>query len=252
MITNISTNEGVTKTGDYIFRVCFIDPFQGQVMARFAIEDLKARSAVLFTNITSNYSMGLSREFQKAFEGSGGRILFTASYRHELKNYKELILRTKSENPDVIFFTGHDEGGFLAQQAQFYGIQSTLLGGDDWDTESFLSKGGQKIKKGYYCTHWSDASTTPVSRAFVKRYHSMGKLTSSFALSHDAVFLLADAVKRAGSLDRSKIRDALKETNTFNGITGKIVFNKDRNPVKNAVINEIANGKVRYYKTIFP
>ncbi|GAB6143409.1 ABC transporter substrate-binding protein [Desulfocicer niacini] len=250
MITNISTNEDVTKTGNYIFRVCFIDSFQGQVMAQFALDDLKATSAVIFTNITSNYSMGLSREFQNVFEGSGGKILFTASYKSDLRNYKELILQTKAQKPDVIFFSGHDEGGFLAQQAQLHGIKSVFLGGDDWDTESFLSKGGQVIKKGYYCTHWSKESDTPISRDFVKNHPTQGKIPSAFALSHDAVFLLADAMKRANTMDRDKIREALENTPPFDGITGKIIFDKNRNPVKNAVINEINNGKIKYFETI--
>ncbi len=251
-ITNISTNEAVTQTGDYIFRVCFTDSFQGQVMAKFAIEDLKGASAVIFTNITSSYSMGLSREFQNTFEKSGGKVLFTASYKAGPKNYKKLISQTKNKNPDVIFFSGHDESGFLAQQAQLSGIKSILLGGDDWDTKSFLSKGGKELKKGYYCTHWSPASQTPVSLAFVKKFKTMGKISSGFALSHDAIFLLANAMIQAGSMDRKKIRDGLKETSTFEGITGKIIFDKNRNPVKNAVINEINNGNIRYIKTIFP
>jgi len=252
MITNISTNEAVTQTGDYIFRVCFIDSFQGQVMAQFAIENLKAASAVIFTNITSSYSMGLSREFQKTFEKSGGKVLFTAPYKTGLKKYKKLILQTKNKNPDVIFFSGHDEGGFLAKQAQLSGIKSILLGGDDWDTKSFLAKGGKEIKKGYYCTHWSAASQSLVSLAFVEKFKTMKKITSAFALSHDAVFLLTNAMIRAGSMDKKKIRDALQKTSTFEGITGKIFFDKNRNPVKNAVINEINNGNIRYFETIFP
>ena len=252
MITNISTNEAVTQTGDYIFRVCFIDSFQGQVMAQFAIEELKAATAVLFTNITSSYSMGLSREFQNTFETSGGKVLFIASYKAGLKNYKRLISQTQHKNPDVIFFSGHDESGFLAKQAQFSGIKSILLGGDDWDTKSFLSKGGKALKKGYYCTHWSPASQAPVSLAFVEKFKGMEKISSGFALSHDAVFLLANAIVRAGSMNRQKIRDALKETTAFEGITGKIIFDKNRNPVKNAVINEINNGNIKYFETIYP
>jgi len=252
MITNISTNEAVTQTGDFIFRVCFIDAFQGQVMAKFAVENLKAASAVIFTNITSSYSMGLSREFQNTFEKLGGKVVFTASYKAGLKNYKNLIAQTLNNHPDVIFFSGHDEGGFLARHAQLSGIKSIFLGGDDWDTKSFLSKGGKDLKKGYYCTHWSQDSQSPVSLAFVKKFKHVGKITSAFVLSHDAVFLLCDAILRAGSMDRKKIRDALKETTDFEGITGKIVFDKNRNPVKNAVINEINNGKIRYFKTVSP
>ncbi|SMC36819.1 ABC-type branched-chain amino acid transport system, substrate-binding protein [Desulfocicer vacuolatum DSM 3385] len=252
MITNVSTNQEITKTGNYIFRVCFIDSFQGKVMGKFALEDLSAATAVIFTNITSAYSMGLSREFQKTFEKSGGKILFTAPYKTGLKKYKKLISQTKNKNPDVIFFSGHDESGFLARQIQRSGVRSILLGGDDWDTKSFLSKGGKYITKGYYCTHWSMASKSPVSLDFVKRYHTMEKIPSAFALSHDAVLLLANAMNRAGKMDRKSIRDALQETAAFEGITGKIVFNKNRNPVKNAIINEINHGQIRYFKTISP
>jgi len=155
MISNISTNPQITKIGNYIFRVCFTDDFQGKVMAKFAAGDLKAASAVVFTNITSDYSMELSREFQKNFESSGGKILFTALYKPELKNYAALIAQAKKNNPDVIFFSGHDESGFLAHKAQLAGIKAVLLGGDDWGYQSFLDKGGKYIKHGFYCTHWS-------------------------------------------------------------------------------------------------
>jgi len=252
MITNLSTNSRITEIGNYIFRVCFTDPFQGKVMGRFAREELKAVSAVIFTNITSWHSMGLTREFKTAFELSGGRVLFTASYKHELKKLKNLILQSKKFNPDVIFLSGHDEGGFIAKEIQLAGIKATLLGGDDWNAKSFMTKGGKEIKHGYYCTHWSQESTSPVSLAFLKKYKEIKNINAGFALSHDAVFLLADAVKRAGSMERKKIRDALKGTNSFQGVTGKIFFDKNRNPVKDAVINEIYNGKTKYVKTIRP
>jgi len=118
--------------------------------------------------------------------------------------------------------------------------------------DDYISKGGQKIKKGYYCTHWSEASASSISRAFVKKHHTLEKMPAAFALSHDAVFLLADAMKRADSLDKDEIRDALKTTKTFNGVTGKIIFDENRNPVKNAVIYEINNGKIRYFESIAP
>ncbi len=250
MISNISTNPEVTKIGNYIFRVCFTDDFQGKVMANFAIRDLKASTAVVFTNITSDYSMGLSREFQKNFEISGGKILFTAFYKPKLRNYAALISQAKKMNPDVIFFSGHDESGFLAEKAQAAGIKAVLLGGDDWGYKSFLDKGGKHIKRGFFCTHWSEKSKNSVSLAFVKKYRDNSNLSSAFALSHDAVFLLADAIKRSHSVDRKKIRAAIENTELFRGVTGNISFNKNGDPVKDAVINEISNGKIRYLKTI--
>ena len=252
MITNIATNPKVTQIGDYIFRVCFIDPFQGQVMGNFAIKELNASSAIMFTDITSDYSMGLSREFQTTFELSGGKVLFQALYKPELRNSEKLISQIKKYNPDVIFFSGHDESGFLAKQAQLAGSKAIFLGGDGWDPESLLIKGGKEIKQGYYCTHWSEKSESPVSLAFVKKHSSIQNISSNFVLAHDAVFLLADAMERAGSQNKEEIRNALKNTKSFQGITGTIVFDKNRNPVKDAVIKEIHNGQVRYYKTVKP
>ncbi|MCK5311425.1 MAG: ABC transporter substrate-binding protein, partial [Desulfobacteraceae bacterium] len=252
MICGTATSPKVTEVGDYIFRVCFIDDFQGQVMGNFAIKELNATSAVIFTDLTSDYSLGLSKEFQKMFEQLNGKVLFSALYKPGLKSSKNLITQTKNYNPDVIFFSGHDESGFLAKQASLAGIEAIPLGGDGLGSENFLKIGGSYIKQGYYCTHWSEKFESSVSLAYVKKYSSKMNITSAVALSHDAVFLLADAIERAQSLNRKKIRNAIKNTRTFHGITGKITFNDNRNPVKNAVVNQISNGKIKYYKTVKP
>ena len=252
MISTMSTNPKLTMVGNYIFRNCFTDDFQGRVMAQFAVKELAAKSAVIFTDITSDYSMGLSRELERVFKNSGGKILFKSLYRSALQHYKKLILQTKKYNPDVIFFTGHDESGFLAKKAQLAEISAIPIGGDGWNFGTFMDKGGKYIKQGYFCTHWSSKSQDAVSLAFVKKYYMIDNLNSAYALAYDAVFLLTDAIRRARSLDRNKIRIALKNTKSFHGITGKISFDKNRNPVKNAVINEIDDGKIKYFKTIEP
>ncbi len=252
MISNISTSQRLTLIGNYIFRVCFTDNFQGRIMAKFAFKDLKAKSAVIFTDIISDYSMGLSKKFKKIFKTYGGKILFTGLYKPALRHCKALIMQAKKYNPDVIFIPGYYESGYIANQAQIAGMKSIPIGGDGWGSDIFFNKGGKNIKLGYYCGHWSEKSGNAVSREFVKKYSNTGLLTDSFALSHDAVFLLADAIKRACSTNRKKIRNALASTKSFQGVTGKISFNKNRNPVKNAVINEIRNGKIIYFKTIKP
>jgi branched-chain amino acid transport system substrate-binding protein len=252
MICGTATNPKVTEIGDFIFRVCFVDDFQGQVMGIFAVKELNAASAVIFTDITSDYSLGLSKEFQKTFEQLNGKVLFSALYKPELKNYAKLIAHVKKNNPDVIFFSGHDESGFLAKQIQHAGLRAISLGGDSLGSENFLTMGGEDIKQGYYCTHWSENFESPASLAYVKKYSSLINITSAVALSHDAVFLLADAIGRAQSLNKIKIRNAIQNTTSFNGITGNIIFNEMRNPVKDAVINEISNGKISYYKTVKP
>ncbi len=253
MISNMSTNPKLTKIGNYIFRVCFTDDFQGKVMAGFARNDLKAESALVLTDITSAYSMGLSKRFMKTFRKSGGKILFNAIYKPDLNNCKSLILRVQKYRPDVIFISGHDESGYLAEKIQISGIKTIFLGGDGWNYGSFLNKGGKYIKSGFFCTHWSEKSENPVSIAFVKKYKDIADINSASALSHDAVFLLADAIKRAHSTNRKKVRMALENTKSFQGVTGRISFDKNGDPVnKNAVINEIYNGKISYLKTITP
>ena len=253
MITPVSTNPKVTEIGDYIFRVCFTDELQAKTMARFARKDLNAATAVVLHNINEQYSITLGDFFTHWFIKDGGTVLFQGNYTAKSVDFTEMLTKVKELAPDVVFIPGYSRDcALVVRQAVEMGITTTFLGGDDWDTKSFLSKGGKKLKKGYYCTHWSPASQSPVSLAFVDKLKKKKKLTSAFALSHDAVFLLANAMIRAGSMARKKIRNALKETTAFEGITGKIVFDKNRNPVKNAVINEINNGKIRYFETIFP
>ncbi len=252
MISTMSTNPKLTMVGNYIFRDCFTDDFQGKVMAKFAIKELAAKSAVIFTDITSDYSMGLSCEVERVFKKTGGKILFKALYRSKLQHYKQLILQTKGYDPDVIFFTGHDESGFLAEKAQIAGIRAIPIGGDGWNFSTFMDKGGKYIKHGYFCTHWSSKSQDTVSLSFMEKYSHGNNINSAYALARDAMFLLADAIKRARSLDRKKIRTALENTKSFHGVTGKISFDKNRDPVKNVVINEINDGKIKYFKTIEP
>ena len=253
MISNMSTNPKLTKTGNYIFRVCFTDDFQGKVMAEFARNDLKAKSALVLTDITSAYSIGLSGEFIKIFRKAGGKVLFNAKYKPDLNNCNRIILRVKKYRPDVVFISGHDESGFLAEKLQVSGIKAIFLGGDGWNYGSFLNKGGKYIKHGFFCDHWSEKSENPVSIAFVKKHKNIAEINSAFALSRDAMFLLADAIHRAKSFNREKIRTALAETKSFQGVTGMICFDKNRNPVnKDAVIYVITSGQVKYFKTIAP
>ncbi len=252
MISNVSTNPRVTKIGNYIFRVCFTDDFQGNVMARFARQDLNATTAVVFTDVTSDYSIELARVFQNNFEQLGGNVLLELEYKHIQETFDTQIQSAKQANADVIFLSGHDEGGLIAQQAQDAGILSIPLGGDGWDTQVFLSKGGADLKQGYYCTHWSASMDSKYSQAFIEKYKHAGNLFAQTALGYDAMLVLADAIRRAGSADRDKIREALAHTRSFNGVAGTITFNEHGDPIKSAVIMEIINGKPRYLKTLEP
>lgn len=251
MITNIATHPDVTKVGKYIFRVCFIDPFQGKVMARFARDDLKAKTAVIMTNVSDDYSMKLSEEFRKGFQAVGGTILLKLDYLQGERDFKELLSQVKKLNPDALFLSGHDEGGLIAKQSQELGIKAVSIGGDGWEGPSFLEKGGKELKEGYYSSHWSAEIDNESVRNFLKQYQSYG-VDASTALAYDAVFLLVDAIKRANSLEKDKIREALAQTKHFQGLTGDITMDENRNPIKSVVIIKIINGKPHYYKTVEP
>jgi len=253
MISSYSTNPEVTKIGDYIFRVCFTDDFQGKMIASFARQDLKVITAVIFVDVTSDYSLKLSEIFRKNFEQLGGRVLLELEYKIKQREFEEEIKKALKSDADVIFIPGHDESGLIVNQTQDAGTSSIFLGGDGWSTPAFFRKGGSELKHGFYSTHWSVYLDTDQSRAFVKKYNIHSESHSvTTALAYDAMMLLAAAITRAVSTDRKKIRDAIANTRSFKGVTGTISFNDHGDPVKSAVFMEIKNGKARYLKTLEP
>lgn len=251
MVTNISTNTKVTQIGDYIFRVCYTDAFQGRVMAHFAVKELKQGTVVIFTNLTSDFSIELAREFSDHFEKAGGKVLLELTYKQRQDSFAEAVLRAGKTDPDVLFIPGHDESGRIIKEAIRAGLRALPLGGDGWDADSFFEKGGRQLEKGYYCTHWCEDVDSEISRNFVKRYQSGAPLHSAEALAYDAFLLLVDAIRRAGSTEREILRDALANTRDFQGVTGSISFNALGDPIKDAVIMEIRHGVPRYWKSIF-
>ena len=253
MISSLSTNPDVTKIGGYIFRICFTDDFQGKVIARFARYDLKASTAVIFVDVTSDYSLKLSEIFRQDFEQLGGRVLLELEYKLKQLQFGEEIEKAAKAAADLIFIPGHDESGLIAKKLQDAGTSSIFMGGDGWSTAVFLKKGGSELKRGYYSTHWSAHLDTEQSRAFVKKYKiDSADPDDNVALGYDAMMLLADAIKRAGTVDRKRIRDAIANTQSFKGVTGAIRFNENGDPIKSAVLMEIMNGQPHYLKTLKP
>jgi branched-chain amino acid transport system substrate-binding protein len=253
MISSYSTNPEVTKIGNFIFRVCFTDDFQGKIIARFARQDLKVTTAVIFIDVTSDYSLKLSEIFRKNFEQLGGRILLELEYKIKQQQFDQEIKKAVEADAEVIFVPGHDESGLIVKQAQDAGTASIFLGGDGWSTPAFFRKGGSELKHGFYSTHWSVYLDTDQSRAFVKKYniHSESHIVTT-ALAYDATMLLVRAITRANSTNRKRIRDAIANTRSFKGVTGTISFNDFGDPVKSAVFMEIKNGKPGYLKTLNP
>ncbi len=252
MISNFSTSPKLTRIGNYIFRVCYTDKFQGKIMAEFARTELKAKTAIVFVDLTSDFSLDLSHIFQGHFKAMGGQILREIDYKADQKTYTTQIRQAAAQKADVVFLSGHDESGTIAAQLQKAGVQSIPIGGDGWDAQSFFLFGGNQLKQGYYCSHWSQSSERKVSKRFAALYKHKPYFGVGSALAYDAVMVLASAIKKAGVVDREKIRNSLQHLDSYDGVTGTIKFDANGDPVKSVVLMQIVNGKPVYLKSLAP
>lgn len=257
MVTPSSTNPKVTKIGDMIFRVCFIDPFQGSVCAKFASEHagLKAGKAAILTDQASPYSVGLQEEFQKAFEKLGGKVVTKQTYQAGDQDFSAQLTAIRSSEPDVVFVPGYyTDVGNVALQARKLGLTTPLLGGDGWDSSKLGEIAGSAIDGCFYSNHYSQEDPNPRVQEFIKKYSERHKQTPDglAALGYDAARILFAAMKRAKSLDGKALAAELAQTTDFDGVTGKISIDGDRNAVKSAVILEMKDGKPKYVTTIQP
>ncbi len=257
MVSPSSTNPRVTQVGDYIFRVCFIDPFQGSVMAKFAANTLKAKKVAILVDVRSDYSVGLQTFFREQFKQLGGQIVSEQSYSQGDSDFRAQLTQIKAINPDAIYVPGYyTEVGTIARQARELGIPSTvpLLGGDGWDSPKLWEIGGTALNGCYLSNHYSVDDPSPLVQKFVGDYKTRFKEVPDAlaALGYDAAKILADAMSRAGSTEGEKVRDALAATKDFSGVTGKITINKERNAIKPAVVLKVENGKFVYVETVTP
>jgi branched-chain amino acid transport system substrate-binding protein len=253
MITPSSTNERVTEVGDYIFRVCFIDPFQGEVLAKFAFNDLKARRVAILKDIQQDYSVGLTDSIQKHFTGLGGEVLAPVSYSSGDADFRAILTQVRSQKPDAIFATGYyPEAAIIVRQARELGLNMPTLGGDGWVGDA-LRNGREALNGCYISNHYSADNPDPIVQNFVKSYRAKFSRDPDAiaALAYDAVKVLADAMTRANTTDGPRVRDALAQADV-GGVTGRLKMNAQRNVDKPAVIQELVfeNGDVRFvYKT---
>ena len=252
MISPDSTHPDVTRAGDYIFRACFVDAFQGKALAGFARRELKAATAVIVQNITSDYSLGLSDIFAKRFAARGGQVLAVLNYKFQQTGFSDLLKKAKQLAPDVLFIPGHAESGYVVKQAQDMGIRARMLGGDGWPYRQFYANGGRDLKEGYYTAHWNKHLDNEKTRDFIARYKKVYEVTDFAAISYDAAMLLFDAIRRADIVTPRAIRDALAATKDFDGVTGRISFDENGDPVKQAVVMKITNGRPELLMTITP
>jgi branched-chain amino acid transport system substrate-binding protein len=254
-IATAATNPRVTQTGDYIFRVCFIDDFQAQVIARFVLEKLQKKKVAFMTDVKQDYSVGLTNFAKDYFLKNDGQVVKEQSYSSGDKDFRAQLTDIKAANPDVIIITGYyPEAALIAKQARQFGIKSVFVGGDGWDGSSLIPVGGKAIEGAFYSTHFSVDDKSPAVQEFVTKYKAKyNAVPDAFAaLGYDAAKLLADAIKRAGGTESQKLRDAIATTKDFPGVSGKITINAERNADKPAVILTIRDGALHYYETIEP
>jgi branched-chain amino acid transport system substrate-binding protein len=255
MISPSSTNPAVTQVGDYIFRVCFIDPFQGEVMAKFSANNLKAKRAAILYDFNSDYSRGLYQFFKRSFTQFGGQIVSEQSYTQGDRDFSGQLTAIRSVNPEVIYVPGYyGEVGVIANQTKQLGIKAPLLGGDGWDAPQLWQLGGASLNGDYISNHYSVDDPSPAIKKFVADYKGRYNILPDAlaALGYDSMKVLADAIKRAGTTENAKLRDAIGQTKNFPGVTGQITIDQDRNAVKPAVVLKLQDGKFVYETTIAP
>jgi branched-chain amino acid transport system substrate-binding protein len=257
MITPSSTYPDVTKKGDYIFRMCFIDTYQGPVLARFVANDLHAKRVALFTDVRSDYSTGLGAAFESVYTSLGGTIAAKQSYSKGDSDFRAQLTAFKAADPQVIFVPGYyNDVAPIAVQARELGMTVPLVGGDGWESPKLIEIGGRSLDGCMYSNHYHADDPAPAVREFVSKYLKRfgARPDSLAALGYDAMRVLADSMKRAGpNFDRGKLRDAIAATKAFPVVTGVITFDTNRNPIgKRVVIDEIENNQLLLRKTIEP
>lgn len=256
MLSPGSTNPKVTQQGDYIFRACFIDQFQGAAMADFAVKNLKVKKYAVLYAANSDYSVGLRDFFDQAAKKLGASPTAELSYSEKSDvDFRGQLTKIRDTNPDAIIATGYyEEAGKIAKQARELGIKVPLIGGDGWDSDKLLQIGGDALNGCYFSNHYAPDEDRPAVKEFVSAYKAKyNEVPDAMAiLGYDAMKLMVDAIKRAGSTDGAKIRDALTSTKDFPGAAGSITIDSERNAKKPIVIVGIENGKLHFVTSVNP
>jgi branched-chain amino acid transport system substrate-binding protein len=255
MVSPSSTNPKVTQIGDYVFRACYIDPFQGKVMAQFARQTLKLDKVAILKDVKNDYSLGLADAFQKSFTAAGGTIAIEQSYAQGDTDFSAQLTAIKSSGAQAIWVPGYyAEVGAIARTAARLGVKMPLLGGDGWDAPELFTIGGDALNGSYFSNHFAPDQASPMAQKFVADFKAKyGQLPTGLgALGYDGIMIIADAIKRAGKVEPSAIRDALASTKDLETVTGKISMDKDRNPEKSVVVLKIDGGKAKYEALVNP
>lgn len=259
-ITPFATNPKVTAEGEnvreFAFRVCFIDPFQGTVMAGFASKTLNAKTAAIYVDNSADYAKGLAQFFEESFVKTGGKIVAKEAYLQKDQDFKSILTKIKSTNPDVVFVPGYYEDvAKIVKQAREMGITVPIIGGDAWDSPKLVEMAGaEAMNNTFFSNHYAPDNSSPQIDKFVEAYKKeYNQIPDAPAvLGYDAACMAIDAIKRANSADPVKIKDALVQTKDLQLVTGTVTLDKYHNPVKSAVVMELKDGKQVYKTTINP
>ena len=256
MISPSSTNPKVTEIGNYIFRVCFIDPFQGTVMAKFAKETLKIHRVAVLTSVSSAYSVGLAKYFKQRFTDDGGEVVIEQKYTEGDKDFNAQLTAIKAAGVEGIFIPGYyTEAALISRQARELDMKIPLFVGDGWEAPELVKIGGEAVEGCYYSTHYSPQVDTPAVKEFVARFKARfgGEVPDAMAaLGYDSAEVMVDAIRRAGSTEGPAIREALAATKGYQGVTGDTTMDKDRNASKAAVVIMVKNGEFKFVQSVAP
>lgn len=255
LISPGATNVEVTAKGNYIFRVCFIDDFQGTVMAKFARDTLQLKRVAILSSVSSAQSVGLAKYFRERFTSASTVIAAEQKYSEGEKDFRAQLTAIKAAGADGIFVPGYyAEAALICKQARDLGLTLPLLGVDGWESPDLLAIAGAAAEGCFLSTHFSPESKAPVVVAFNERYQKRWGISANAlsVLGYDATMLAIDAIRRAGSTDGAKIRDALAATQDYPAVTGAITFDANRNPTKNAVVLTVKNGKFTFVQDVSP
>jgi branched-chain amino acid transport system substrate-binding protein len=261
LLTPTGTAEDVTfkngKLNDFVFRTCFIDPFQGTVAANFALNELKVKTAAIFIDSSSDYSKGLAASFKELFTKDGGKIVKEEAYVAKDTDFHAQLTNIKGAKPEFVFIPGYyEEVGLIVKQARELGITAPMMGADGWDSPKLIKLAGKEALNNTFITnHYSSGDSDPKVQEFVKAFKAKysDKSPDAFnALGYDSAYFIADAIKRAGSADPEKIQKALAETDGLDLVTGKMKLDDKHNPIKSAVILEYVNGEQKFKTKVNP
>ncbi|QGQ48471.1 ABC transporter substrate-binding protein [Metabacillus sediminilitoris] len=253
---NVTVNED-GSVNEFVFRTSFIDPFQGTVAANFAAGELKAKNAAIFADNASDYAKGLAASFKETFEAAGGKIVAEESYVAKDTDFRSTLTRIKSENPDFIFIPGYyEEVGLIVKQAREMGITVPLMGGDGWDSPKLVElAGAEALNNTFITNHYSAEDPDETIQNFVKTFKEKndGAAPDAFnGLGYDSVYLLKDAIERAGSTDSTKIKDALADTKNLRLVTGEVTIDENHHPIKTTTVLEYKDGKTVFKTKVNP